>query len=95
MNVFSPLGLHHARPWLAPMLGVGSEHGRGVDQVFWAGVEQLAASFGLGRGPPPIAWMPRGGSSGWTSQKDRLCLRGRALSLPLSSLVVSAQRLLE
>ena len=89
VNVFSPLGLQRARPWLAPVLGVGSEHGRGVIRPFGqAWNNWQAASFGLGRGPPLITWMPRGGSSGWTSQKDSLCLRGRALSLPLSSLVI-------
>ena len=84
---FLTSGAAACSPLAGSVLGVGSEHGRGVDQAFRAGMEQLAASSGLGRGSPPIAWMPRGGSSGWTSQ-DRLCLRGRALSLPLSSLVV-------
>ena len=34
------------------MLGVGSEHGRGVDQAFWAGVEQPQPRPAWEEGPP-------------------------------------------
>lgn len=34
------------------VLGVGSEHGRGVDQAFWAGVEQPQPRPAWEEGPP-------------------------------------------
>ena len=76
------------------MLGVGSEHGRGVDQAFCAGVEQPAASSGLGRGPPDrldakgrIIWV------GFT--EGQAVLQGYGAEPALDFSVVSAQRLSE